>query len=89
MTPETQDAVFDILVEECGAPMIMREEFKLNWPQCGEYRFQGRLGFGGKVWAPANGRSPTVTCYLEDRNPERRGRIWRANERLFQLWDKW
>jgi hypothetical protein len=84
LTDKSLDAVFDILVEECGASSVMREEFKLNWPECIEYRFQGLLGFGGKVWAGTVGRPPYVSCYLEDRTPKRDEMIQAANQRLFE-----
>lgn len=86
MTPEMQDAVFDILVEECGAPAIMREEFKLNWPGCIEYRFKGLLGFGGKVWASHTpGGRVAVSCYPEDRTTRRDAIVKAANDRLRAL----
>lgn len=76
------DAVYDVLVEECGAldDDQERHSFKLLWPECVEFRFQGRLGFGGKVWH--NRRRVYVTCYPEDQIPERLAMIERANERL-------
>lgn len=76
------NTVFDILVEECGAPSIMREEFKLSWPDCVEYRFKGLLGNGGKVWATRFPRLPYVTCYTEDRTDRRIEMISAANKRL-------
>jgi hypothetical protein len=49
-----------------------------------EYRFQGALGFGGKVWLN-NGEFPYVTCYPEDLTDEREAMIRSANEALKKL----
>jgi hypothetical protein len=49
-----------------------------------EWRFQGALGFGGKLkWQ--KGRGFYVTCYQEDENDERRAMMDAANERLEQI----
>lgn len=76
------EAIYDVLVEECGAwdSPDHREAFAVLFPGCVEYRFQGSLGFGGKVWA--NRGSVYVNCYLEDLTPERAEAIRRANARL-------
>lgn len=76
--------VFNILVDTCGASEGMREEFVFHWPDCREFRFQCRLGFGGKVYdeRPA---SPRVSCYSEDENPYRVAAIAEANARLATL----
>ena len=52
LTREHADAVFDILVEHCGAREDMREGFVFHQSNefCPEYRFIGNLGFGGKFW---------------------------------------
>lgn len=83
MMSEFTDAVYDVLVEECGAPDgdYDRAQFAACWPECVEYRFIGALGFGGKVWAWHN-RPPTVNYYPEDETPERLEMMQRANERL-------
>lgn len=79
------DAVYDILVAVCGAydSSDARKQFRCRWPECVEYRFQGDLGFGGKVWAE-RGRV-WVTCYSEDETDARRVMIQYANERLGTL----
>lgn len=78
-------AVYDVLVEECGADESDRERvaFARHWPECREYRFIGNLGFGGKVWW--NARRCYVTCYPEDESPHRREHMDRANARLAAL----
>jgi hypothetical protein len=45
-----------------------------------EWRFQGSLGFGGKFFRDSNGYR--VSCYPEDKTPERNAAISRANSRL-------
>lgn len=91
MTYEQIDAIYDILVEECGAPdghdaLSIRSQFFFHFPACGEFRFMGSLGFGGKVWAPSGRRPPRVSCYREDATPGRLAAIDRANERLEALY---
>lgn len=46
------NAVFDVLIEHCGARETMREDFVFHQSNefCTEYRFIGCLGFGGKFW---------------------------------------
>lgn len=86
------DLIYDVLVEECGAHDSgdKRREFAFHFPACREFRFQGALGLGGKVWAEhhinvgeiSTTWKFTVTCYSEDGTPERRAMIERANARL-------
>lgn len=79
------DAVYDILVSTCGAfdSPDNRKQFRCHYPDCVEYRFQGELGFGGKVWSERG--LVWVTCYSEDENDTRRAMIQRANEMLGTL----
>lgn len=81
------DDVWTVLVEECGASEGGREAWLFSvahhgWPI--EYRFIGSLGFGGKV---RYGRDANhyVSCYPEDKTPERTDAIDRANLRLTHL----
>ena len=62
-----------------------RLSFVTNWPGCREYRFCGDLGFGGKVWA---GSPPYVTCYPEDKTPEREKTLASLNAALAALGDR-
>lgn len=98
------DGIYDVLVEECGAPEGQDRRMSFDWcfstcicadlgatgigqrhTRCPahdpiEHRFGGLLGFGGKLhWA--HGRL-YVSCYQEDRTPERAAMIERANARL-------
>lgn len=50
---------------------------------CHEWRFQGSLGFGGKLYLSL-GRLH-VSCYPEYRTPERDALIERVNRRLEEL----
>ena len=82
--------IYDLLIEECGAPERYRQDFvdsvtDVTEP-CHEYRFQGALGFGGKFRNNGNhDNTPYVDCYPEDENPARRGMMDRANTRLAGL----
>lgn len=90
MTKDEANAIYDILVRECGAAegdarhwngrASFVREFTKDRPTV-EYRFQGDLGFGGKFY-PQDMR---VSCYLEDSTHKRREMIRRANEALRAL----
>lgn len=90
MTKDEANAVYDILVRECGAA----EGNDRSCPGRGhfvgeftrdrhtdEYRFQGALGFGGKFYP----RDMRVSCYREDETPERREMVRWANAALRAL----
>ncbi len=73
----TLRAIYEILIRTCGAYdaadaftqfIYAADRFGAGWSF--EYRFQGSLGFGGKVWL-YNGDYPYVNCYKEDETPER------------------
>lgn len=76
-------AIWDILVQVCGAHPGLWDQFNHHFPQCREFRFQGALGFGGKAWADR--RRVYVDCYSEDETPERRELIGHANAQLADL----
>jgi hypothetical protein len=90
MTRDQANAVYDILVQECGA-----SETYLSCSERGhfiqqqierevtEWRFCGNLGFGGKFWR-IGGRL-YVSCYRDDETPERLKMIEAANKRLAAL----
>ncbi len=71
------------IIQTCGASDGWREDFLHHWPECGEYRFQGYLGFGGKIYA--QGDAVWVSCYREDETPERLALIAVANDALAAL----
>lgn len=95
MTIEQANAVYDILVRECGAADGVSQwgprarfvyEFSREKPTT-EWRFQGRLGFGGKLYC--DHYEMRVGCYPEDVTPERNQMIERANSALQQLRAAW
>ena len=81
------EAVWLLLVNVCGAARDERDAFiryaKEN-PQ--EYRFQGNLGFGGKLYFEF---PPRVACYPEDETAERNRTVDCANEFLIVLANLW
>lgn len=88
--------VLRILQEECGfARDAMNDESFVRTIQaphptenhhCGEYRFCGAIGFGGKFRNNGNNNNvPYVDCYREDQTPDRLAMIERANKRLAVL----
>lgn len=89
LTREQAIAVWEVLTEECDAQDWMRDEFMhyvcrpdaLNFY---EFRFMGALGFGGKFHISPAGHW-YVSCYREDRTPEREAMQTAANARLDAL----
>lgn len=70
------DAVYGILVTHAGAREDERTSFVAYFIRDtegglgSEYRFRGSLGFGGKCYMTPLGHA-RVSCYSEDRTPER------------------
>src|SRR5687767_9908335 len=75
--------VYDIIIEECGATPTDKFHFLGNKHDFIEWRFQGKLGFGGKLWN--NNYKIYVSCYPEDLNNERQNIIDTTNKKLEQL----
>jgi len=80
------EKVYDILVKMGGADPnpYTRSSFlyaHLEPPTCKEWRFQGKLGSGGKYWSGGN----KVDCYTEDETPKRRRLIKKINEALAKI----
>lgn len=87
LTEEKANQVWEILVKNCK--VYNSEGNKNSFINCAihhgitEYRFQGNLGFGGKLWG---NRSPlVVSCYREDETSERLQVIKNTNEELSKL----
>src|SRR5688572_1078314 len=90
LTRDQAERAADIVSEECGAryqgsdvwDRRDREAFVRYFVEPGfhEWRFIGALGFGGKLYL--NCGRLRVSCYSEDRTPQRDAMIERANERL-------
>lgn len=76
----TPDQIYTVLVDLCGATERDRGDFVWNFDRIREWRFQGRLGFGGKFYREREGLR--VGCYPEDRTPERDAMVDMANRRL-------
>lgn len=82
---EFSDKVYTILVEKGGAQENMREPF-INYYvdetfDYHEWRFGGKLGFGGKYRKYRN----AVDCYQEDETPEINKLIEEINKDLLNL----
>lgn len=84
LTENMAERVWVVLVEECGANPSADAKWEFVHHQtrehCSEYRFQGKLGFGGKLWN--NSLRLSVNCYPEDLTDERGEIMMRANARL-------
>lgn len=82
---------YDILVEHAGArdDEGERQAFAQHVAHverpCQEYRFQGKLGFGGKFWNDDRRETPFVNCYSENATPERTSIILKTNAALAAL----
>jgi len=92
LTEDQANQVWEILVAACGASFEgdMREQFVYHAQRESmgplEFRFQGELGFGGKVYLE---KPPRVAYYPEDQTAERDEMVEAANEKLCLLWGDW
>lgn len=83
--------IYSILIQHAGAPISphYRESFICHFtegPPFGvEWRFAGRLGFGGKFFRNDRSEHYYVTCYSEDSNSERKAILAKVNELLKEL----
>ena len=82
--------VWDILIREAGAADSDVDRFAFLHHTVGqdyvqEYRFCGRLGFGGKVFLREQGTGWRVYYYPEDRNAEREAICERTNAALREI----
>lgn len=85
ISTEKANKVYDILVHLGGAYEQDRSRFVYHHCEskdgCYEWRFGGKLGFGGKYWCETN----CVACYEEDRTKERLNLIAQINAELSAL----
>lgn len=85
MKEEIANKVYDILVNIGAASESMRDSFVHNHTrvddECREWRFGGRLGFGGKYRSITN----TVDCYSEDLTDDVQSIINKINLELSKL----
>ena len=84
-TEEYYNKVYDILVNIGGAVETDRiafvyEHLNAEYP-CTEWRFSGKLGFGGKYRSKRN----TVDCYQEDETSKRIELIKLMNKELAKI----
>lgn len=85
---DTLHEVYDILVDICGADEHWRENFvQVCDADCTEYRFCGKLGFGGK-YRCREGNKIRVDYYSEDKTEERDQMVIKANELLDTLFNQ-
>lgn len=90
----TAQDLLQLLTKTCGAPTDEKDflyhvgEYlagRVNHPL--EYRFCGKLGFGGKLRLNV-GEAPRVDCYSEDETPARQKLIDAANKELAALYSQ-
>lgn len=86
MTENQVNAIFDILVAQCGAIESERDSFvyHMTHGDCEEYRCCWALGFGGKF----RPQRMSVDYYQEDETPERERIQKITNEHLAKLKDE-
>jgi hypothetical protein len=84
-------SIYDILIRCCGASEYEQDRLEFvnhalahDPSRTLEWRFQGWLGFGGKIWL-YNSDVPYVNFYPEDSNPSRERSALRANDELNEL----
>jgi len=88
MTEEIAHKVYDILVEMAGADKAMRDSFVSHHTtdeDCCEWRFSGKLGFGGKYYSEVN----RVDCYPEDYSNDRKVLVKKINHALNDILIEW
>ncbi len=85
LTEQEREAIYDILVEWCGASEDLRGECLVYLAQPvkhggHEFRFGGSLGSGGKLYS--NSQGVYVDCYWEHKSPIAAFAIKVANTRI-------
>ena len=84
MQKKKANSIYDLLVAIGGAVESERDSFVYHHckeDECTEWRFQGKLGYGGKYRSQTN----SVDCYIEDYTPERKKIINELNEALSKI----
>lgn len=94
MTEAEANAIYDVLVRECGAPdgtafsgagrTAFVQAFTNERPPT-EWQFQGALGFNGRFFPGLCGEPHRVGYYLDEDTPERRSMVERANAAFGKL----
>lgn len=92
LTIDQCNKIYDILVEAgASADEHMRQDFIHHFTSYDpptEWRFMGKLGFGGKFRYRPCGAVFIVDCYSEDMNSTRRKVIDETNTKLKPLGDE-
>ena len=88
MTPDLARAIYAVLVAGCNAPNDQIGDFTRHMREGGEqeWRFCGCLGQGGKFYLSGSGIY--ISCYPEDRTPERLAAIDRTMRALAVLMEE-
>ncbi len=85
ITTTRANKIYDLLVSIGGAWESDRDSFIYHHCDvkdgCDEWRFAGKLGFGGKYRSGYN----RVDCYKEDETPERKKITNELNEALSKI----
>jgi hypothetical protein len=85
MNKNRANKIYDILVNLGGASERMKDSFIYHHCEsndgCDEWRFGGKLGFGGKY----RSRTNTVDCYLEDETISKKHLIKNINLELSKI----
>lgn len=86
ITFDIANSIVDILIEHCGVAANRRNSIveELMWQQLTEYRFQGELGFGGKLKHKHN--KLYVDYYPEDKTTQREQMVQAANTKLEKIY---
>lgn len=88
MPKEFYEGVYVILMAVGASPSMQADFVRYFTEDAGsaihrEWRFQGKLGFGGKFWRRPSGHD--VNCYTEDLTSERKKLIKYANDLIKAL----
>jgi hypothetical protein len=85
ITKEKANKVYNLLVDIGGAYESDRDNFIYHHVEskygCDEWRFSGKLGFGGKYRSDYN----RVDCYREDETPQRIKLMEELNDALAKI----
>lgn len=86
MTPDTLNKIYDILVEEAGAPEYKRAEFCKVFPKQSFFIKRGGLDLEDFAeWIVRFISTGNTVLVSEDETPERQAIITKTNARLAEL----
>jgi hypothetical protein len=89
ISDQAAQAAYDVVTNNCGAPVHARNPCAFHFTRWNgraptEFRFQGDLGFGGKLYL-SRARGFYVDTYPEDRTQSRAAAIEAANAELASI----